>query len=496
MKVIAGEGRRGPAAAVVVIAVAVFGMTSMIVTGTASPVLMAACAGVTGLAVLSKPLLRWNSMLTLLVGVVLFIPIRRYSMGGVGFQLEPYRLLVALLILAWGSSLLIDQRVRKRPTGLKGPLSLILVTVLLSDVFNASSERTQLVQSEMVKSVTFFLSFILLVGIIVSLVRTEELRDRMLKLMVGGGAVLGALAMYESRTGYNFFDHLHSVMPILKPYYFGDNPLREGRVRAYASAEHPIALGALFAMILPFSFYLLHKFKERRWGIAGLFICAGAFATVSRTAMIMLTVVVIVYAILKFKDVKRFWPALIPLVALVHFAMPGAIGTITASFHPQGGLVKEQTSSAGSRAAAGRLADLPGAFKTFEEDPLLGYGYGTSLTTGPKANAPILDDQWLGTLLETGVAGIFGWLWLFARFIRRTGREAKRDGTDRSWLMAAFCAAVSAFAVGMITYDAFSFIQEVLVLFILLALGASALLDKQAAADARAEAAAAATATA
>ena len=150
MKVIAGEGRRGPAAAVVVIAVAVFGMTSMIVTGTASPVLMAACAGVTGLAVLSKPLLRWNSMLTLLVGVVLFIPIRRYSMGGVGFQLEPYRLLVALLILAWGSSLLIDQRVRKRPTGLKGPLSLILVTVLLSDVFNASSERTQLVLSEMV----------------------------------------------------------------------------------------------------------------------------------------------------------------------------------------------------------------------------------------------------------------------------------------------------------------------------------------------------------
>ena len=44
--------------------------------------------------------------------------------------------------------------------------------------------------------------------------------------------------------------------------------------------------------------------------------------------------------------------------------------------------------------------------------------------------------------------------------------------------MAAFCAAVTAFAVGMITYDAFYFIQEILMLFILLGLGASALMDK------------------
>jgi hypothetical protein len=241
-------------------------------------------------------------------------------------------------------------------------------------------------------------------------------------------------------------------------------------------------------MLMPFSLYLIQRTKQRRWGLAGLLCAAGAFSTVSRTAMIMLSVVMIVYAILKFRDVKRYWPAIIPMLALVHFAMPGAIGTITASFHPQGGLMKEQSSSAGSRAAAGRLADLPGAFKTFENDPLLGYGFGSSITVGPKANAPILDDQWLGSLLETGVAGLVGWLWLFGRFIRRTGREARRDSTDRSWLMAAFCAAITAYAVGMITYDAFSFIQETLVMFILLGLGASALLDKKYAAAAAAEA--------
>ena len=55
-----------------------------------------------------------------LILVILFIPIRRYSLpGNLPFELEPYRLLVMLLLVGWGASLLVDPRIRFRRTGSK-----------------------------------------------------------------------------------------------------------------------------------------------------------------------------------------------------------------------------------------------------------------------------------------------------------------------------------------------------------------------------------------
>jgi O-antigen ligase len=107
--------------------------------------------------------------------------------------------------------------------------------------------------------------------------------------------------------------------------------------------------------------------------------------------------------------------------------------------------------------------------------PLVGVGFGTRVFSSERRNAPILDDQWLGTLLDTGTLGISGWLWLFIRFIRRAGRAAKRDRSREAWLPMAFAASIAAFAVGMFTYDAFSFIQVTFVMYMLLGLGIAAL---------------------
>jgi polysaccharide biosynthesis protein PslJ len=90
----------------------------------------------------------------------------------------------------------------------------------------------------------------------------------------------------------------------------------------------------------------------------------------------------------------------------------------------------------------------------------------------------ILDNQWLGTLLGTGIVGFFGWLWLFVRAVRRFGAEAKRDDSERGWLLAAIAASVAAYAVGMLTFDAFAFIQVTFLLFILIGLGAALLAER------------------
>ena len=77
--------------------------------------------------------------------------------------------------------------------------------------------------------------------------------------------------------------------------------------------------------------------------------------------------------------------------------------------------------------------------------------------------------------------GFFGWLWFFVRAVR-TIRRAKRSATTptRGWLLVSITAAVAAYAVGMFTYDAFSFIQVTFLLFILVGLGSALVAERSA----------------
>jgi O-antigen ligase len=180
------------------------------------------------------------------------------------------------------------------------------------------------------------------------------------------------------------------------------------------------------------------------------------------------------YVWLRPREMRRLWPALIPVFVVVHLLLPGTLGSLKGAFLPAGGLVAEQQTNAGW-VGSGRLADVAPSLQEFKTKPFLGQGYGTRVPENQGGTAKILDNQWLSTLLETGAVGVFAWLWLFFRAAGRFGRAAKRDVGDRGWLLAAIASSIAAFAVGMFTYDAFAFIQVTFVLFVLVALGAAVL---------------------
>lgn len=447
-----------------------------VAAGGRSSTFVAAAAGALFLTavLLRGPYLRWETVLVVLLLVILFIPIRRYRMpGDLPFQLEPYRVLVAVILAGWIAALLVDSRVRLRRSGLDGPIALVLLAVLGSVAFNpvrfASAEATAL------KALTFFLSFVLVFYLVVSVVRTETAAMLLVKTLVAGGAVVAILAIIEARAGFTPFTRLDAVLPFLTPDpSFSDGLARGGRMRAFGSAEHPIALSAALVMLVPLALHVV-RVSSARWYLALIALVIGVLATVSRTGVLMLLVIGIVFLVLRRRETQRLWPLLVPFLVITHFAVPGTLGSIKQAFLPESGLVAQQSATTGDCNADGRIADLGPTLSAVAEKPILGHGYGTRIVTGEGANACILDNQWLGTLLDIGLVGALAWLWLFLGVLRRVGGPARDDPSPLGWLAVAITASVTAFAVGMFLFDAFSFVQATFVLFIVLGLGAAVL---------------------
>ena len=476
MRLVAGSDERGPYVSSAIV-LGALGLLALTVLTKSRPLeATPAVAAVIVFAVAYRTLLAWDSLLALLALVILFIPIQRYVLpGSLPVELEPYRLLVAFMIAGWIASLLVDPSVRLRRTGFEVPVLLILAGVLGSVLANSSevAERDPFV----VKGISFLLRFVLLFVFIVSVVKTTGQIEWLLRFMVSGGAVLAVFAIVESRTQYNVFDHLSNVVPLLDSTPFSVASSEEGRgVRAYASAQHPIALGAAFVLLIPPAVYLVRRAARARWWwwLAVALLAFGALATLSRTSVLMLVAVAATFLWLRPRETRRLLPLLLPAIIAAHFVVPGTLGTLKESFFPKGGLIAEQQSNPGSR-GQGRIADLGPSLREFAHKPLVGQGYATRVVDRTHPSDQILDDQWLGILLETGLVGLVGWLWLVGRAIRRLALAAKQDLSMRGWLLAALAASVTTYTVGMLTFDAFAFIQVTFLFFMLLGLGAAAL---------------------
>jgi hypothetical protein len=477
MRAVAGTLNREPAIAMIIGALAILAAASA--SGYQTEAVAPLVLGFVIFSALHRSLLRWHSLVGLILAVVLFVPITKYRLpANLPFNLELYRLVVALVVLAWVTSLLIDPRVRLRRTYFDAPILMIVLWALASEVANPG--RVDSLSSYVAKTLTFFLSFVFVYYVTASVIKRRSEVLFLLRFLVLGCCGIAVAALVEQRTGYNVFYHLHSIAPFLQ-FQGGGVISRFGRLRVLGSAQHPIALGAMLAVPVPIAVYFARTAGRKWWGAVAILLL-GALATGSRTAIVMLIAIGIVLLRLKPRETRRIWPALIPAIAVVHVIVPGAIGTIREAFFPQGGIIAEQSRLAPGEdpnLAGGRIRQLGPMLREAAGHPLFGEGVGTRITgfgNNIFRNAPILDNQWLNTVLEFGYVGVAFWFWLFIRSVRRlfrASREAEEDGDD--WLFAALAAAITGYGVGMFTYDAFGFTQITFVFWILLGLSAAML---------------------
>ena len=269
-----------------------------------------------------------------------------------------------------------------------------------------------------------------------------------LRLLVMTGAVVAVIGIVQFGTGNPLVD------VIQLPGLSANNDLtsiynREGFTRAAGTSTHPIEFGVILSMILPVALHFalsdLHRNRIVRWFPVAVI----AFAvpiTISRSAIVGVVVALVI--------LLPTWPAgrrrisyltIAALLVVIYVAIPGMIGTLTKLFT---GISED--SSARSRTDSYALA-----FDFIQRSPLFGRGFSTFL---PQYR--ILDNQYLGLLIEVGVVGTVALLAVFSVAIV-TGFRARRLASDpkaRS-LAQALVAMAAAGACSFATFDAFGFPQ-------------------------------------
>jgi polysaccharide biosynthesis protein PslJ len=264
--------------------------------------------------------------------------------------------------------------------------------------------------------------------------------------------VLGATAM-ATLAAIQFFTGLNAVKYVVIPGLTSQQPLNDLAIRGSlyrpsATAIDPIELAAVLAVCLPLAVHQARfaprQLRLRRWTQVAL-IGMALPMTVSRTAIVA-TLTVALVVIPTWPRRERWLACLAGAIAAVAMwaAIPGLAGTF-ASLFSEVGSDASSNSRTGAFSAAGPFV---------AEHPWLGRGFGTFL---PQTYF-FTDDQYLHSLIETGVIGLLALLALFATgwFTARSARRASTDPQIRD-LAQSLAAGVAASAAAFATLDAFSF---------------------------------------
>ena len=422
----------------------------------------------------------WAWALGFLVLVIWLIPIKSYRLPvALPFNLELYRLVIIVFLFAW-MLMAVQGRTQLLAGGLGVPLLLFGAGATLSLLVNHKAISRAGLETQSVKSLSYLLSFLIAFVLVYSTLQSLSDVELVLRAVVLGGVLVAIAGLIEERTRYNVFNHLHPFLPFLQQVHETGQKTRFGRLRVTASAQHPIALGAALVMTVPLSFYVARSAVGRNarlfWIGASLVLCGAALATESRTVLSMIVVMAIVGLYVRRKAVLHFWPVVPVLLVLVHFAAPRTLSGLYHALSPRGGIVAQQQLRAGN-VGSGRLADIGPGLRMWEATPVFGQGPGTSPVRGAvvaqaaQGGQIIFDDQYLRELVEGGLIGFIALAWIVWGTVAKTARASRHVAGRTGDLLAAVAVACGGYAIGILTFDALSFVQVTLLFFVVAALG-------------------------
>jgi polysaccharide biosynthesis protein PslJ len=223
--------------------------------------------------------------------------------------------------------------------------------------------------------------------------------------------------------------------------------LRSGLLRAEGTALHSIEFGVVLAMLLPLALYFATRVSDRRtrrqFAVMSAIIAAGIPLSVSRSGLLAGAAALLVGSI-AWTWRERFvgFVAAAGGMIAMGIVVPGLIGTFRALIF---GASQDTSITA-------RLERIPLVEERFSQAPWFGSGIGTF---SPVEDF-LLDNQYFGTLLDTGLIGLVVVFALIAVAILCCLRVLRSSpDEDTRYLASAIMGGIVVLPISMATFDAF-----------------------------------------
>ncbi len=360
-------------------------------------------------------------------------------------------LLVAIAIL-WLLSLAIvsgEARPRVRLTRVHFAVlaffAICCIGVAVDGQVLASMDEVSLV----VKKLALLFSYLLFFFIVASVMRPREV-PRYAAMMVVLGVIVAVATVVEYRMHYNVFYSLWGkIFPITLPAEL-DMPDSIGRLTVYGPTNQPLELAALLAMVLPFAVMGSIDASTRRrrvlYSIAIGLLIAGGVATSRKTSIVAPVGAILLLVAYRPRTVTRSLLGLaLVLGVLVHITSPGALGSVLTQLEP--GHVNNVLST------TDRTARYDAVRPDVLSKLLLGRGYESY----DPHKYRILDNEFLGLLITTGLIGLLAYLGIFATMMSAAHRTIRGPDPKRASVALGAFAAVGVIALASGLFDVLSF---------------------------------------
>lgn len=370
---------------------------------------------------------------------------------------NPDRFLLLALVAAAIVSILADSRsAPSRPAwSISVALLAFAAVALASLALNAQTLASLGDLGQGVKQFALLASFGGLFLFVATVIRPSELRNFGV-LIVVLAAVTAIGTIYEYRSGVNvFYDLADQLLGGFASVKAPPASTLDSRAEVFGPTEHGLAIATILTLALPFAVLGVVSTRTRMrkvlYGLAVALIFAGAVCTQRKTSIIAPAIVVLVLVVYWPREMLRLAPLGVALLVLVHLIAPGAITGVTSQIF--GGDLF------GSDSSVARTSDYEAVSPDIATHPVLGRGYG-SMDPTRSANYRILDNQYLGWVLQTGFLGLAVFLALLATAMALAHRVIRhgRSADERRTGLAAL-AGFAAFAVANAVFDLSSFFQ-------------------------------------
>jgi polysaccharide biosynthesis protein PslJ len=387
-----------------------------------------------------------TTVLTAYIAMLLLLP-ARYVFAPLGAAGTPAQMIAIVIALWWGSHWMSRTKARKLGRQPVTRTMLLFTTAVLISYIVATTRSIDTLELNATdRSLLSLLGWLGVVLVAGTLIPVRHRLDQLLRRTVTFGTLLAALGDLQFLTGRTFTEYLQ--IPGLSENEDLTSVLeREGLNRAAGTAVHPIEFGVVITMLLPialhFAVHDLHRPAWRRW-LPVAVIAMAIPASVSRSS-ILCGSIVMGFLLPTWETMMRrlAYLALVVGGGLVFVGVPGMLGTLLQLFSG----ISEDSSARSRTDSYGVAVDF------ISRTPMFGRGFSTFLPA-----YRILDNQYLGSLIEVGVFGVLSLLGLFITGILSAllVRHRSHNPNTRS-LALSLAAAISAGATSFAFFDAFAF---------------------------------------